>query len=71
MTKTMDYKGFTGSIQRDEESKDYYGRLLNINDYVDYIGAKTLGELEKIFHEAVEDHLTDLEANVKKVKSVS
>ncbi len=69
--KTLAYKGFTGSIKYDEESKEYYGRLLNINDYIDYVGAKTIEELEQIFQEAVEDHLADLKPGTKKVKSIS
>ncbi len=67
--KTMSYKGYDGSIQYNEEYQEYYGRILNIGDYVDYISAKDLIELETYFHQAVDDYILSLKENTPLNKS--
>jgi len=69
--KTTSYKDFIGSVKFDRESGEYYGRIINIEDYVDYIAAHDETELEKIFHEAVDDYLADLGDEKPKMKSNS
>lgn len=52
----MEYKGYVGSIEWDSEDKIYYGKLLNINDLVNY-HADDIIALNEHYHEAVDDYL--------------
>ncbi len=68
--KTVSYKGFTGSVEYDEEYKIYHGKLLDIKDLVLYEG-HSLEELKNDFHEAIDRHIElrkrlDAEKKVKK-----
>ena len=56
----IEYKNYTGSIEYNPESKNYYGSLLNTKDYVNYI-AKDIMDLEKEFHNAVDVYIEFLE----------
>ncbi|GMT50374.1 MAG: hypothetical protein IEMM0008_1913 [bacterium] len=69
--KIMTYKGFEGSIKYDEEYKEYYGRILNMRDYVDYIAAKDLNELERYFQEAVNDYILYCKGKEEKLEKSS
>lgn len=51
----VEYKGYVGSIEYDSEDKLYYGSLL-IEDFVNY-HAYNLIDLEKVFHNAVDDYI--------------
>lgn len=50
------YKGFTGSLEYDEEYKIYHGKLLEIKDLVLYEG-HNLKELNNDFREAIDRHI--------------
>lgn len=52
----MKYKGFLGSIEFDLTASILHGKILYINDLVDY-NADTLPELKIAFEAAVEDYL--------------
>lgn len=51
-----EYKGFTGSIEYDAEENIHYGKLLNIDDFVNYHGEDVI-ELYDNFKNAVDDYI--------------
>ncbi len=53
---TVDYKGYRGTVRYSAEDRLLHGRVLGIEDVVNFEGAE-VGELEKAFHEAVDDYL--------------
>lgn len=55
-TKTLEYKGFQGSVDFDTQSEEMYGKILHINDLVTY-EADSFKELRKSFEESVDDYL--------------
>lgn len=61
----VEYKGYIGSIEYDSEDNLYYGELLNIDDSVNY-HADSIIDLEKHYHEAVDDYI-DLMIEIEKV----
>lgn len=52
----IEYKGYVGSIEYDPEDKIYYGKLLNIDDFVNYHGNDGV-ELYKSYRNAVDDYI--------------
>ena len=52
----LSYKGYHGSFDYSENDKCWYGKIVGITDFVAY-GAETRAELEKSFHEAVDDYI--------------
>lgn len=58
----MNYKGFTGSIDYSKEDGVFYGKVLGIKSLLLYEG-KTLNELEKDFHNYVDNYLEYSEEN--------
>lgn len=50
------YKGCEGSIEYDAKDKICYGKLTNIEDLVTY-EANDIGDLEKQYHEAVDEYI--------------
>ncbi len=61
MTDTLDYRGFSGSVEYSSEDKILYGQILAIRGLVSYEGS-SVEELEKCFRAAVDDFLADVEA---------
>lgn len=59
MMKTLNHKGFTGSIEV-EEDNTFYGKVLGLDKstLVTYQG-DTLADLEEDFISAVEDYIAD------------
>ncbi len=59
MMKTLKHKGFTGSIEV-EEDNTFYGKVLGLDKstLITYQG-DTLADLEEDFISAVEDYITD------------
>lgn len=55
-TKTLEYKGFQGSVDFDTQSEEMYGKILHINDLVTY-EADSFKELRKAFEESVDDYI--------------
>ena len=53
---TMEYKGYRGAVRYSAEDRVLHGRILGIEDVVNFEGAE-VEELEKAFHEAVDDYL--------------
>jgi predicted HicB family RNase H-like nuclease len=56
MNNTITYKSFIGSLQFNQSDKTFFGKIEGINDLVTFEG-KSVSELIKAFHEAVDDYL--------------
>ena len=52
----MEYKGYRGAVHYSAEDRILHGRILGIEDVVNFEGAD-VDELEEAFHEAVDDYL--------------
>jgi len=52
----LEYKGYRGSVRYSAEDRVLHGRILGIDDVVNFEGAN-VDELERAFHEAVDDYL--------------
>lgn len=51
-----EYRGYVGSIEYEPEDNIYYGKLLDIDDLVNY-HANNIIYLEKHYQEAVDDYI--------------
>ena len=51
------YKGYSGSIEFDDEDMVFHGRVLGIRDIVTF-EAESAEELVRAFHDSVDDYLT-------------
>ena len=56
MNDVLEYKGYYASLHFSSEDEVFYGKLLGIDDLVNFEGA-SVKELKKAFHEAVTDYL--------------
>lgn len=56
MNDILEYKGYYASLHFSSEDEVFYGKLLGIDDLVNFEGA-SVKELKKAFHEAVDDYL--------------
>ena len=54
--KTLQYKGFLGSVEFSEADGVFFGKIEGINALVNFEG-ESVKELTDAFHEAVEDYL--------------
>jgi predicted HicB family RNase H-like nuclease len=61
MKDVLTYKGFIGSVHFSAEDEIFYGKIEAINDLIMFEG-KTVQELKKNFHEAVDDYLETCKA---------
>jgi predicted HicB family RNase H-like nuclease len=52
----MEYKGYVGKIEFDDEADIFYGEVIDIRDVVTFQG-KSVRELKKAFHESIDDYL--------------
>jgi len=52
----MEYKGYRGAVRYSAEDRLLHGRILGIDDVVTFEGTD-VEELEKAFHEAVDDYM--------------
>ena len=52
----MKYKGFTGSIDFNEEDNVFFGKIEDIDGLVNFEGS-SVKELESAFHDAVDDYI--------------
>lgn len=64
-----EYKGYIGSIEYDTEDELLYGKLLHIKDLVNYHASNVI-ELEKYYHEAVDDYI-EFKEEIEKEKIVA
>ena len=56
MNNTIEYKGYTGSIEFSEEDSIFFGKVMGIGALVSYEG-QSAKELIEDFHNAVDDYL--------------
>ncbi len=52
----MKYKGYEGLVSFDEDAKIFYGEVVGIKDVITFQGT-SVNELEKAFHDSVNDYL--------------
>ena len=60
MTDVMEYKGYYASVHFSGADDVFYGKLLGIDDLVNFEGA-SVKELKKAFHVAVDDYVETCE----------
>ncbi len=52
----MNYKGYAGQIEIDEEANILFGRVLDIRDVITFKG-ETIAEAKQAFQDSVDDYL--------------
>ncbi len=52
----MKYKGYYGHVEYDDEAKIFHGEVVNTRTVITFQG-KTVDEIEKAFHDSVDDYL--------------
>ncbi len=62
MRDTLNHRGLTGSVEYSAEDKILHGRVLGIRGLISYEGS-SISELETCFRDAVDDFLSDVEAD--------
>jgi len=64
MKNTLEYKGYTGSLEFSEEDSLLFGKVLGIQSLISYEG-ESAGELLEDFHHAVDEYLALCKENGK------
>jgi predicted HicB family RNase H-like nuclease len=52
----MEYKGYVGKIEYDDEAAIFHGEVINLRDVITFEG-ESVGELRQAFQDSVEDYL--------------
>jgi len=52
----MEYKGYFGKVEFDDEGNVFHGEVINLRDVITFEG-KTVEELRVAFHESIDDYL--------------
>lgn len=52
----MEYKGYVGQVEFDDEANIFHGEVINLRDVVTFQGS-SVQELRKAFEESVDDYL--------------
>ena len=52
----MNYKGYIGQVEYDDENRIFSGSVINTRDVITFQG-ESVQELENAFHESVDDYL--------------
>jgi predicted HicB family RNase H-like nuclease len=52
----MEYKGYIGKVEIDEEAGILYGEVINVRDVITFEGT-TVEEVQQAFRESVDDYL--------------
>jgi predicted HicB family RNase H-like nuclease len=52
----MEYKGYIGKVDIDEEAGILHGEVINVRDVITFEGG-TVGEVRRAFEESVDDYL--------------
>lgn len=60
MKNTMEYKGYTGSVEYSDDDGIFFGKVQFIRTSISYEGSNA-EELRKDFHDGVEDYLSTCE----------
>lgn len=52
----MEYKGYTGIVEYDEDSQIFSGMVINTKDIITFQG-ESVGEIRKAFEDSIDDYL--------------
>lgn len=52
----MEYKGYIGHVEFDDEAEIFHGEVINTRDVITFQG-KTVDEIKQAFRDSVEDYL--------------
>ena len=52
----MEYKGYIGKVELDEEAGILYGEVINVRDVITFEG-ESVDEIQQAFRESVDDYL--------------
>ena len=52
----MEYKGYIGNVEFDDESNIFHGEVINLRDVVTFQG-ETVKQIRKAFRDSVDDYL--------------
>ncbi len=52
----MEYKGYVGKVEYDEDAQIFSGMVINTRDVITFQG-ESVGELKKAFEDSVDDYL--------------
>jgi predicted HicB family RNase H-like nuclease len=52
----MEYKGYFGKVEFDDENNVFYGEVINLRDIITFQG-ESVGELRRAFRDSVDDYL--------------
>ncbi len=52
----MEYKGYAGKVEFDDEAGIFHGEVINTRDVITFQGT-TVEEIRQAFHDSVEDYL--------------
>ena len=52
----MQYKGYTGRVEFDDEADLFHGEVIGLRDVITFQG-RTVGEVKKAFRDSVDDYL--------------
>jgi predicted HicB family RNase H-like nuclease len=52
----MEYKGYFGKVEFDDEANIFHGEVINLRDVITFEG-KDVEELRQAFHDSVDDYL--------------
>ncbi len=52
----MEYKGYIGKVELDEEAGILHGEVINVRDVITFEG-KSVAEIKKAFRDSVDDYL--------------
>jgi predicted HicB family RNase H-like nuclease len=53
----MQYKGYTGRVEFDDEADIFHGEVIGLRDVITFQG-KTVDEVKRAFRESVDDYLS-------------
>lgn len=57
----MTYRGYAGKVEFDDDAMIFHGEVIGIKDVVTFQG-RSVDEIEKAFHDSVDDYLTFCES---------
>ena len=56
---TIQYKGFTGTIEYSSEDGCLIGQILNVQNAIIVYEGQSVGEITQMFHQAVDEYIQD------------
>jgi predicted HicB family RNase H-like nuclease len=65
----MDYKGYEAVVNYDDEAKMFSGEVIKTKDIITFQG-ESVSEVEKAFHDSVDDYLEFCESRGEKAAKV-